>query len=119
MSFPCTLGEPFGAAGNPLPWDSSKFLYDAVEAFGGFDWKLKTSIQNIAPFHLIAALQYLNTENLNTILSSDYTSKPWQMPYLRKGFRTPTCWCYEHIANALKKTIQYATYFMHICDECR
>ncbi len=85
---------------------SSKFFNDAVEGLlGGLIWKLKTYYPDYCTLpHLIAAYQYLDTDNLIDFLSSDYTSKAMANAFISgKDSERQTAGVLSTLANALKK----------------
>ena len=85
---------------------SSKFFNDAVEGLlGGLIWKLKTEHPKYCTLpHLIATYQYMDTEQLVSFLSSDFTSKAMADAFIsgRKSDRQ-TAGVKSTLANALKK----------------
>ncbi|MFC4094866.1 type IV secretory system conjugative DNA transfer family protein [Euzebyella saccharophila] len=85
---------------------SSKFFNDAVEGLlGGLIWKLKTSHPDYCTLpHLIATYQYLDTEQLVSFLSSDFTSKAMADAFISGiDSERQTAGVMSTLANALKK----------------
>jgi hypothetical protein len=99
---------------------SSKFFNDAVEGLlGGLIWKLKTSHPKYCTLpHLIAAFQYLDTENLIQFLSSDYTSKAMADAFISgKDSERQTAGVMSTLANALKKITTQRIFMALSADE--
>jgi|TARA_R100000365_G_C2748042_1_gene78723 type IV secretory pathway TraG/TraD family ATPase VirD4 len=85
---------------------SSKFFNDAVEGLlGGLIWKLKTAHPDYCTLpHLIATYQYLDTEQLVSFLSSDFTSKAMADAFISGiDSERQTAGVMSTLANALKK----------------
>ncbi|PKA99638.1 type IV secretory system conjugative DNA transfer VirD4/TraG family protein [Flavobacteriaceae bacterium MAR_2009_75] len=85
---------------------SSKFFNDAVEGLlGGLIWRLKMAHPDYCTLpHLIATYQYLDTEQLVSFLSSDFTSKAMADAFI-SGIDSDrqTAGVMSTLANALKK----------------
>ena len=99
---------------------SSKFFNDAVEGLlGGLIWKLKTSHGKFCTLpHLIAAYQYLDTENLIQFLSSDFTSKAMADAFISgKDSERQTAGVMSTLANALKKISTQRIFMALSADE--
>ena len=85
---------------------SSKFFNDAVEGLlGGLIWRLKTAHPDYCTLpHLIATYQYLDTEQLVSFLSSDFTSKAMADAFISGiDSERQTAGVMSTLANALKK----------------
>ena len=85
---------------------SSKFFNDAVEGLlGGLIWRLKTAHSDYCTLpHLIATYQYLDTEQLVSFLSSDFTSKAMADAFISGiDSERQTAGVMSTLANALKK----------------
>ncbi len=99
---------------------SSKFFNDAVEGLlGGMIWKLKTAHAEYCTLpHLIAIYQYLDTENLISFLSSDFTSKAMADAFISgKDSERQTAGVLSTLANALKKISTQRIFMALSADE--
>lgn len=99
---------------------SSKFFNDAVEGLlGGMIWKLKTAHPEYCTLpHLIAIYQYLDTENLISFLSSDFTSKAMADAFISgKDSERQTAGVLSTLANALKKISTQRIFMALSADE--
>jgi len=99
---------------------SSKFFNDAVEGLlGGMIWKMKTAFPDYCTLpHLIAMYQYLDTENLVSFLSSDFTSKAMADAFISGiDSERQTAGVMSTLANALKKISTQRLFMALSADE--
>ncbi|WP_449288671.1 type IV secretory system conjugative DNA transfer family protein [Maribacter chungangensis] len=99
---------------------SSKFFNDAVEGLlGGLIWKLKTEHPKYCTLpHLIATYQYLDTEQLVSFLSSDFTSKAMANAFISGiASERQTAGVMSTLANALKKVSTQRIFMTLSADE--
>lgn len=99
---------------------SSKFFNDAVEGLlGGLIWRLKTAHQDYCTLpHLIATYQYMDTEQLVSFLSSDFTSKAMADAFISGiDSERQTAGVMSTLANALKKISTQRIFMALSADE--
>ena len=99
---------------------SSKFFNDAVEGLlGGLIWKLKTAHPDYCTLpHLIATYQYMDTEQLVSFLSSDFTSKAMADAFISGiDSERQTAGVMSTLANALKKISTQRIFMALSADE--
>jgi len=98
----------------------SKFFNDAVEGLlGGLIWKLKTAHPKFCTLpHLIATYQYLDTEQLVSLLSSDFTSKAMADAFISGiDSERQTAGVRSTLSNALKKISTQRIFMTLSADE--